>query len=285
MQEAKPMIHLYGMSSPNVFKITILLEECALPYRVHYVNVFAGQQFEPEFLRISPNNKVPVIVDEQGPGGGPFSVFESGAILLYLARKSGSNLLPADPAVLSVVEQWLIVQLASIGPMFGQCVHFLRHAPDGSDYGRQRYTSEVKRLCAMLDHRLQDSRFLGGSDYSLADVATFPWIRTATKMFPWLRSATPTESPPLGIPSLTARSQTNAAADDGLSPYPALRSWYSTIAARPAVQRGIQAGESFLPNDVEAFKSADADAFDRFFGRGPFAHQLPESPQDANRSS
>jgi GSH-dependent disulfide-bond oxidoreductase len=254
------MIHLYGMSSPNVLKVTIMLEECALSYALHYVNVFAGQQLEPEFLRISPNNKVPVIVDEQGPGGRPFSVFESGAILLYLARKSGSSLLPADPAACSVVEQWLIAQLASIGPMFGQCVHFLRHAPEDNHYSRERYTSEVKRLCTMLDRRLRECSFLGGPGYSLADIATFPWVRTATTIFPWLASSTGSQPGP----------------GDALSPYPALQSWFSNIAARPAVQRGINAGESFLASDVEAFRSADTEAFDRFFGRGQFAHRVPE---------
>jgi GSH-dependent disulfide-bond oxidoreductase len=253
------MIHLYGMSSPNVLKITIMLEECALPYRVHHVNVFAGAQFDPEFLRISPNNKVPVIVDEQGLSAAPFSVFESGAILLYLARKTGS--LPTDPVAQSLVEQWLIVQLASIGPMFGQCVHFLRHAPEGNDYSRERYTSEVKRLCAMLDRRLQGCAYLGGSQYSLADIATFPWIRTATMMFPWLTGPT--------------GSQPTQSAGAGLGHYPALQNWFSNIAARPAVQRGIEAGESFLANDVAAFKSADTQAFDRFFGRGKFAHEVP----------
>ncbi len=252
------MIHLYGMSSPNVLKITIMLEECALPYRVHHINVFAGRQFDPEFLRISPNNKVPVILDEQGPGGAPFSVFESGAILLYLARKTGSGLLPADPAAHSLVEQWLIVQLASIGPMFGQCVHFLRHAPEGNNYSRERYASEVKRLCAMLDRRLQDCACLGGSQYSLADIATFPWIRTATQMFPWLAAP--------------AASQATHSSGAGLETYPALRSWFSNVAARPAVQRGVAAGERFLANDVAAFKSADTEAFDRFFGRGKFAY-------------
>jgi GST-like protein len=242
------MIDLYGMSSPNVFKITTMLEECELPYRTHHVNVFAGQQFEPEFLSMSPNNKVPVLTDDEGPEKRPFTVFESGAILLYLAAKSG-RLLPAAPAARSIVEQWLMVQIASIGPMFGQCVHFLRHAPAGNDYSRDRYTSEVKRIFKVLEKRLGDSVFLGGAEYSIADIATFPWIRTATMLFPWLASTS-----------------------DALAAYPALRRWFATIAARPPVQRGIAAGESFLSTDVAAFKSADTEAFDRFFGRGGGAH-------------
>jgi GST-like protein len=245
------MIDVYGMSSPNVFKVTIMLEECELPYRTRHVNVFAGQQFEADFLRLSPNNKVPVLVDEAGPENRPFAVFESGAILLYLAAKSG-RLMPAAPGPRSIVEQWLMVQIASVGPMFGQCVHFLRHAPPGCDYSRDRYASEVKRIFKVLETRLEDSVFLGGTEYSIADIATLPWIRTATTLFPWLAEA----AVPLGA-------------------YPALRSWYDTLAARPPVQRGIAAGERFLADDLEAFKSADAAAFDRFFARGRFAHHHP----------
>lgn len=251
------MIDLYGMSSPNVFKISIMLEECELPYRTHHVNVFAGQQFEPRFLALGPNNKVPVLVDEEGPEGAPFAVFESGAILLYLAAKTG-RLLPAAPAARSVVEQWLMVQIASVGPMFGQCVHFVRYAPAGNDYSRERYTSEAKRILGVLERRLGQAAFLGGAEYSIADVATFPWIRTATMIFPWLKVQ---PGAPLSPPSA-----------EGLVAYPALQRWYERIAERPAVQRGIAAAERFLPQDIAAFGSADAEAFDRFFGRGRFAH-------------
>lgn len=252
------MIDLYGMSSPNVYKITIMLEECELPYRCHHVNVFAGEQFEPGFLRIGPNNKVPVLVDEQGPEGVPFSVFESGAILLYLAGKC-ARLLPDRPAARSLVEQWLMVQIASVGPMFGQCVHFLRHAPAGSDYARERYTSEVQRIFRILERRLGESAFLGGAEYSIADVATFPWIRTATMIFPWLKS---TPGPGLDAPS-----------EEALAGCPAVRRWFGQLAARPAVQRGLAAGDRFAPQDVAAFRSADPDAVDRFFGRGRFAQR------------
>lgn len=241
------MIEVYGMSSPNVLKVTIMLEECELAYRTRHVNVFAGQQFDPKFLSMSPNNKVPVLIDEDGPEGGPFTVFESGAILLYLAAKSG-RLLPVAPRLRSSVEQWLMLQIASVGPMLGQCVHFLKHAPPGCDYSRERYTSEVKRIFNVLETRLETAAFLGGSGYSVADVATFPWIRIATKLFPWLAEA----APPLGT-------------------YPALHAWFDTIATRPQVERGIAAGERFLADDVQAFKSADEAAFDRFFGRGRFA--------------
>jgi GSH-dependent disulfide-bond oxidoreductase len=243
------MIEVYGMSSPNVSKVTIMLEECELPYRTHYVNVIAGEQFEPGFSSMSPNNKVPVLVDGTAPDNRPFTVFESGAILLYLAAKSGQFLPAAATPERSVVEQWLMMQVASVGPMFGQYVHFLRHAPEGCDYSRERYASEIKRILSVLESRLEDAVFLGGKDYSIADIATFPWIRAAATIFPSLAQA---ETP--------------------LSAYPAVRAWFDSIAARPAVQRGIAAGERFLSEDMTAFKSADAAAFDRFFGRGRFAH-------------
>src|SRR5579863_10165158 len=133
------MIDVYGMSTPNAVKITIMLEELGLPYRQHHVNVFAGEQHAGEFLRISPNNKVPAIVDRDGPDGTALPVFESGAILIYLAEKSG--LLPPRGAARATVLEWLMVQLSGVGPMFGQLVHFTRHAPAGNDYGVQRYTS------------------------------------------------------------------------------------------------------------------------------------------------
>jgi GST-like protein len=237
------------MASPNVFKATIMLEECELPYRTRHVNVFAGQQFEPSFLAISPNNKVPVLVDEQGPEGRPFAVFESGAILLYLAAKTG-RFVPTAPLARSRVEQWLMVQIASVGPMFGQCVHFLRYAPAGCEYSRNRYESEVKRIFQVLESRLENAVFLGGAEYSIADIATFPWIRTASMLFPWLAES----ASPLGA-------------------YPALRVWFDSIAARAPVERGIAAAERFLSDDIAAFKSADGAAFDRFFGRGEFTHR------------
>lgn len=240
------MIDLYGMCSPNVTKVTIMLEELGLPYRTHHVNVATGEQFAPEFLRLNPNNKVPVIVDGEGPDGRPFTVFESGAILLYLAAKTG-RLLPAAPAARSTVEQWLMVQIASIGPMFGQYSHFIRFAPPGNDYGRGRYESETKRLFKVLEVRLAVAPFLGGADYSIADVATFPWIRTARAFFPWLQS------------------------DDVPARYPALERWLTEIGTRPAVQRGLEVEQHFVALDLESFGKADAEAVDRFCGRGRFA--------------
>lgn len=240
------MIALYGMCSPNVTKVAIMLEELGLPYRTHHVDVAAGEQFAPGFLRLSPNNKVPVIVDDEGPDGEPFAVFESGAILLYLGAKSG-RLVPAAPAARSRVEQWLMVQVASIGPMFGQVSHFLRFAPPGNDYGRERYVSEAKRLFKVLETRLAASPFLGGAEYSIADIATFPWIRAALSFYPWLQPAQTLEG------------------------YPAMQRWFSAIAARPAVRRALEVEQQFMSSDVEAFGKADADAIDRFCGRGRFA--------------
>jgi GSH-dependent disulfide-bond oxidoreductase len=243
------MIDVYGMSSPNVVKITVMLEEVGLPYRQHHVNVFAGDQYVPQFLSISPNNKVPVIVDEDGPGGQPLPVFESGAILLYLAEKTG-KLLPAAGIERTTVMEWLMVQIASVGPMFGQLVHFTRYAPAGNDYSVQRFTSEVRRIFGVLERRLAASAFLGGDAFSVADVATWPWIRTVSQIYPFLTEA--------------------AARGNALSEWPAMDRWFQLINARPAVARGVATGDRFLENDIAAFGAADPEAFDRFFNRGKF---------------
>jgi GSH-dependent disulfide-bond oxidoreductase len=242
------MIDLYGMSSPNVVKITIMLEETGLPYRQHHVNVFAGEQYAPQFLSMSPNNKVPAIVDHAVPGA-PLSLCESGAILMYLAEKSG-KLLPHAGAARAEVLQWLMVQLCSVGPMFGQMVHFNRYAPAGNDYSAQRYNGEVRRILGVLEQRLATSACLGGAEYSVADIATWPWIRTAQAVTPWLQ------------------------AEDGrdpLQPWPHLSAWFARIGTRAAVQRGAERGDCFLEADQAAFAAADAEAFDRFFNRGRFA--------------
>jgi GSH-dependent disulfide-bond oxidoreductase len=243
------MIDLYGMSSPNVVKITIMLEETGLAYRQHHVNVFAGEQYAAQFLGMSPNNKVPVILDAAGPEGAPLTVCESGAILIYLAEKTG-QLLPSAGAARSAVLQWLMVQLCSVGPMFGQLVHFTRYAPAGNDYSLQRYTSEVRRILGVLERRLSVSSYLGGTDYSLADIATWPWIRTAGGIYPWLKPAE---------------------GGAGLLAWPGLAAWFARVGARAAVQRGVATGERFLEQDKVAFAGADAEAFDRFFNRGRFS--------------
>ncbi len=243
------MIDVYGMSSPNVVKITVMLEEVGLPYRQHHVNVFAGDQYVPQFLSISPNNKVPVIVDAEGPGGASLPVFESGAILLYLAEKTGKLLPPGGIARTTVIE-WLMVQIASVGPMFGQLVHFTRYAPAGNDYSVQRYTSEVRRIFGVLEKRLAACAFLGGEEFSIADVATWPWIRTVAGIYPFLVAA--------------------AERGNALAEWPAMARWFNTIKARPAVGRGVISGDRFLENDIAAFGAADPEAFDRFFNRGKY---------------
>ncbi len=170
------MITLYGMGSPNVVKIYIALEELALPYNVQPVDVFSGKQFDDAFLKLNPNAKVPVIVDTEGPGGKPYTVFESGAILLYLAEKTG-KLLPTEMAAKYDVIQWLMTQMSTVGPMAGQYVHFTRFAPPGNDYSKSRYATQVHRVCQAIDRRLDTVPYLGGAEYSVADIATFPWMR------------------------------------------------------------------------------------------------------------
>ena len=203
------MIDLYSWPTPNGHKIHIMLEECGLPYRVHPVNISANEQFKPEFLAISPNNKIPAMVDSDGPDGKPMSVFESGAMLLYLAGKTGRFLGKTDRARYETL-QWLMFQMGGLGPMLGQSHHFRFYAPEKVPYAIERYTQEAKRLYGVLDKRLSQSRYLAGRDYTIADMAVFPWLRT------WERQ---------GVQ---------------MSDYPAVKKWFDAIAARPAVQRGVQ---------------------------------------------
>src|SRR5215831_8876674 len=197
------MIDLYAMGSPNVVKIYIALEEMALPYIVHPVDVFGQAQFKPEFLRLNPVAKVPVITDREGPNGKPYTLFESGAILLYLAEKAG-QFLPKDPVERFDAIQWMMVQMTLVRPMFGQYVHFMRFAPKGNDYALDRYRTQVRRALDALDKRLAEAPFLGGASYSIADIATFPWAR--------------------GVGTFLGKA---AEAD-----YPKLMAWVETIAAR-----------------------------------------------------
>ena len=203
------MIDLYSWPTPNGHKIHIMLEECGLPYRVHPVNISANEQFRPEFLAISPNNKIPAMVDSDGPDGKPMSVFESGAMLLYLAGKTGRFLGKTDRARYETL-QWLMFQMGGLGPMLGQAHHFRFYAPEKVPYAIERYTQEAKRLYSVLDKRLSQTRYLAGRDYTIADMAVFPWLRT------WERQ---------GVQ---------------MGDYPAVEKWFNAIAARPAVQRGIQ---------------------------------------------
>jgi len=203
------MIEVFTWPTPNGHKVHIMLEECGLPYSVIPVSIGAGDQFKPEFLKISPNNKIPAITDPQGPDGKPISLFESGAILVYLAAKTG-RFMPASDRAKYEVLQWLMFQMASVGPMLGQTHHFRMYAPEKLDYAIDRYTNEARRLYGVIDRRLSQSAWLGGADYSIADIATFPWLRS------WERQ---------GIV---------------LSDYPHLEGWFNKIAERPAVQRGVK---------------------------------------------
>jgi GST-like protein len=236
-RERFAMIDFYALTSPNVQKVYMMLEECGLPYREIFVDVWKGDQFQPEFLNINPNNKIPAIVDHEGPGGKPYTVFESGAILLYLAEKTG-KLLPQEAARRYDVIQWLMIQLTGIGPMFGQWNHFKLFAPKaGNEYAMSRYASELKRLYYVLEERLGHAKFLGGDEYSIADIATFPWTRN------------------------------HEAHGVKWEDNPNLARWFNTIAERPAVKRAL--------DKVAAVKStretASDDDKDRFFGRGRYA--------------
>ena len=203
------MIDVYSWATPNGHKIHIMLEECGLQYRAIPVNIGTGEQFAPSFLAISPNNKIPAIVDPDGPGGQPISLFESGAILLYLAAKTG-RFLPDDLRARYEVLQWLMFQMGGLGPMLGQAHHFRIYAPEKVPYAIERYTNEAKRLYGVLDRRLAKSRYIGCNEYSIADIAIFPWLRS------WKNQ---------GIDWVD---------------YPHLKGWFDEIAARPAVQRGVE---------------------------------------------
>ena len=204
------MIDVYSWPTPNGDKVHIMLEECALPYRVHAIDIGAGDQFAPEFLQISPNNRIPAIVDPDGPDGQPISIFESGAILLYLAGKS-ARFMPHDERGRWQVMQWLMFQMGGVGPMLGQAHHFRVYAPEKIDYGIQRYTNEARRLYGVMDRQIASTgAYIAGSDYSIADIAIFPWLRG------WERQ---------GI---------------DWADYPALKTWFDRVGARPAVQRGLE---------------------------------------------
>jgi GST-like protein len=220
------MIELYYWTTPNGHKITIFLEEVELPYTIIPINIGKGDQFKPEFLKVSPNNRIPAIIDREPAGGGePISVFESGAILLYLAEKTG-KLIPQDLHGRVEVLQWLFWQMGGLGPMAGQNHHFNRYAPEKIDYAIKRYVNETARLYAVLDKRLADREFVAG-DYSIADIAAYPWI-------------VPYES----------QSQK-------LEDFPNLKRWFETIQARPAVIRAYEKAEAFKNQALDPEKSRD----------------------------
>ena len=170
------MIDFYTFATPNGRKVSILLEELGLEYSTHVVDIRNGDQSKPEYLAINPNGKIPAIVDHDGPDGKPLSMFESGAILIYLCEKTASNLLPVEPRARAETMSWLMFQMAGVGPMFGQTHHFLHFAPEKVPYGIERYSKETKRLYGVLEHRLTDCPYVGGLTYTIADIATFPWV-------------------------------------------------------------------------------------------------------------
>ena len=174
---SKKPIELYFADTPNGWKISIMLEECKIPYKIVSVNIGKGEQFKPSFLKISPNNRIPAIVDPNGPGGKPISVFESGAILQYLGRKSG-KFYPKNERERSNVDQWLFWQMGGLGPMAGQAHHFRNYATKKIPYAYKRYTNEATRIYGVINRRLKKSRYIANNAYSIADIAIYPWLRS-----------------------------------------------------------------------------------------------------------
>ena len=203
------MIDLYTWPTPNGHKIHIMLEEAGLEYKVHPIDIGAGDQFKAEFLKISPNNKIPAMVDRDGPGGRPMALAESGAMLFYLASKTG-KFLPRDIRSRWQVMQWVMFQMGHIGPMLGQAHHFLQYAPEKIEYAMKRYSNEANRLYGVVDKELQQRQWVAGEEYSIADMSIFPWLRAPERQ---------------GV---------------NIDHYPTLKRWRDRIAARPAVKRGVE---------------------------------------------
>ncbi len=228
------MLQVWSWPTPNGHKVHIMLEELELPYDVIPVNIGAGDQFKPEFLAITPNHRIPALVDPDGPSGR-IELFESGAILIYLAEKTG-RLMPTEPRARYACLQWLMFQMGGIGPMFGQYNHFAAYAPEKIPYAIERYTNEVKRLHRVLETRLATSKYLASEEYSIADIATFPWVRNPDRR---------------GI---------------DLADYPAVKRWHDAIAARPGVERGVQV----LAENQRRGQMTDAER-ENMFGATQFA--------------
>ncbi len=227
------MIDVYTWPTPNGHKVHIALEELGLAYTVHPIHIGQGDQFDEAFLRISPNNKIPAIVDQDGPDGEPISLFESGAILLYLAEKTG-QLMPSNTRARYETLEWLMFQMGGLGPMLGQAHHFRQYAPEKIEYGINRYTNEAARLYGVMERRLTNREWLAGGEYSIADIACFPWIR-------------PHE---------------NQGQD--LADYPKLKRWFDAIASRPAVQRGVDVLADARPPQL------DEKAREQLFGAAQY---------------
>ena len=227
-------IDLYYWPTPNGWKITIALEEMGLPYTVHFVNIGKGEQFDPEFLKIAPNNRMPAIVDPDGPDGAPISLFESGAILQYLVRRTGS-FGGATAREQAEIEQWLMWQMGGLGPMAGQAHHFLNYAPEDVPYGKKRYTDEVNRLYGVLDRRLADREFVAGP-YSIADMAIWPWAQG------WSRQG------------------------QDIADFPNMKTWLDRMWERPAVQAGKTVGQD-KRTDLSTDQAAQAVLFGQRSGK------------------
>jgi GST-like protein len=226
-------IELYYWPTPNGWKISIMLEECGLPYETKFVNIGAGDQFKPEFLAISPNNRIPAIVDPDGPDGQPISVFESGAILQYLGRKTG-RFYPADERQRVKVEEWLYWQVGGLGPMSGQANHFVVYAPEKVPYGIARYTNEVNRLYGVMNRQLEKTSYLAGDAYSIADIASVGWITGHERI------------------------------GQKLEDFPHLKRWFDLVMARPAVKAGIAVGkEARSALNLATDKSAQSVLFNQ----------------------
>jgi len=230
------MIDFYALTSPNVQKIFLMLEECGLKYNIKPVDVWAGEQYKPDFLKINPLAKVPAIVDHDGPGGKPYTVIESGAILIYLAEKTG-KFIPHDPVKRYDTIQWLMVQMANVGPMFGQLVHWSKFAPQPQEYGNTRYRTQVLKLYDLYEQRLKTSEYVAGSDYTIADIAAFPWLRNVQL---------------LGV---------------DLGKYPTLKKYIDKIEQRDAVKKYL----AILPTIKSSRDNATEDNKDKFFSRGKYA--------------
>jgi GSH-dependent disulfide-bond oxidoreductase len=236
------MIDVYFWPTPNGYKVTVMLEELGLKYNLIPVNIGRGEQFKPEFLKISPNNRMPAIIDPEGPGGKPFAIFESGAILMYLAEKYG-QLMPAETRRKYEVVEWLMFQMASVGPMLGQAHHFRLYAPEKLQYAIDRYTNEARRIYHVIDKRLSEVAYLAG-EYSIADIAVYPWL----------------------VP--------HSMQGQNLDDTPNLKRWYEEIRSRPAVQRGfaVMADEVAKMREAAAARQRphDQESWNNLFGNKQF---------------
>jgi GST-like protein len=236
------MIELYASGTPNVQKILFFLGETGLPYELKRMHMLAGDGRTANYRAINPNGKVPAIVDTEGPGGKPYKVFESGAILLYLAEKTG-HFWPTDMAERYDMMQWLMWQMAGVGPMFGQAIHYWLYAPpEHQAYGRSRYFTEVQRLAEVMETRLAQVPYLAGAAFSLADIAVYPWTRRLPDVF--------------GV---------------DFAKHPNLVRWQAEMEARPGWQKVKTICQDLLREDIARTRAADADLIDRFMGRGAYA--------------